>query len=188
MSVATTPTRRKSRKKGKYIETVMLSSKSVKDGLSGILNDLGRGWRRDEEEWMTRRKERGGGRSKEEKETWRRKDQQEIIIIIFLNDWLTVRFRYQIVHICIHHVRPIVTSKWIELWSPGCLDSSWSTCKYLSNDPRLFDTSFLLRHATRQKYSLNLFTPSLSLDCWVGQKQNTYCSTTLKFFYESKSF
>ena len=66
----------------------MLSSKSMKNGLLRILNDLdiagrgrkrdekeggtrrkeGRGERRDEEEGRTRRKERRGGRSDEESE------------------------------------------------------------------------------------------------------------------------
>ena len=48
--------------------SVMLSSKSMKNGLLRILNDLdsaGRGGRRDEEEGGTRRKEERGGRRDE---------------------------------------------------------------------------------------------------------------------------
>ena len=51
--------------------SVMLSSKSMKNGLLRILNDLdsaGRGKKRDEEEEMTRRKEGRGGRRDEESE------------------------------------------------------------------------------------------------------------------------
>ena len=51
---------------------VMLSSKSMKNGLLWVLRDLdsaGRGRKRDEEEGATRRKERRGGRSDEESET-----------------------------------------------------------------------------------------------------------------------
>ena len=49
--------------------SVMLSSKSMKNGLLRILNDLdsaGQRGRRDEEEGGTRRKEEGGGRRNEE--------------------------------------------------------------------------------------------------------------------------
>ena len=48
---------------------VMLSSKSMKNGLLRILNDLdraGRGGRRDEEVGGTRRKEERGGRRRKE--------------------------------------------------------------------------------------------------------------------------
>ena len=54
----------------------MLSSKSMKNGLLRILNDLdsaGRGKKRDEEEEMTRRKEERGGRRDEEEGGKRRK-------------------------------------------------------------------------------------------------------------------
>ena len=49
--------------------SVMLSSKSMKNGLLRILNDFvsaGRGKKRDEEEGGTRRKEGRGGRGDEE--------------------------------------------------------------------------------------------------------------------------
>ena len=52
--------------------SVMLSSKSMKNGLVRILNDLdsaGRGERRDKEKGGTRRKEGRGGRRDEESET-----------------------------------------------------------------------------------------------------------------------
>ena len=56
----------------------MLSSKSMKNGLLRILNDLdsaGRGGRRDKEEGGTRRKEgRGGRRDEEEGGTRRNED------------------------------------------------------------------------------------------------------------------
>ena len=55
--------------------SVMLSSKSMKNGLLWILNDLdsaGRGGRRDEEEGGTRRKEGRGGRRNEEEGGTRR--------------------------------------------------------------------------------------------------------------------
>ena len=55
--------------------SVTLSSKSMKDGILRILNDLvsaGRGRMRDEEEGGTRRKEQLGGRSDEESETMKK--------------------------------------------------------------------------------------------------------------------
>ena len=59
----------------------MLSSKSMKNGLLWILNDLdsaGRGGRRYEEEGGTRRKEgRGGGRDEEEGGTGRKEERGE---------------------------------------------------------------------------------------------------------------
>ena len=60
--------------------SVMLSSKSMKNGLLWILNDLdsaGRGGRRDEEEGGTRRKEERGGRRNEEEGGTRRKEGRE---------------------------------------------------------------------------------------------------------------
>ena len=58
--------------------SIMLLSKSMKNGLLRILNDLdsaGRGKKRDEEEEMTRRKEgRGGRRDGEEGGTRRVKE------------------------------------------------------------------------------------------------------------------
>ena len=60
--------------------SVMLSSKSMKNGLLRILNDLdsaGRGGRRDEEEGGTRRKEEQGGRRNEEEGGTRRKEGRE---------------------------------------------------------------------------------------------------------------
>ena len=51
--------------------SVMLSSKSMKNGILRILNDLdsaGLGGRRDEEDGVTRRKEGRGGRRKGRKE------------------------------------------------------------------------------------------------------------------------
>ena len=54
---------------------LMLLSKSMKNGLLRILNDLdraGRGGRRDEEEGGTRRKEERGGRRNEEEQGTRR--------------------------------------------------------------------------------------------------------------------
>ena len=56
---------------------VMLSSKSMKNGLLRILNDLdsaGRGKKRDEEEGGTRRKEGRGGKRNEEEGGLRRKE------------------------------------------------------------------------------------------------------------------
>ena len=58
---------------------VMLSSKSIKNGLLRILNDLdsaGRGGRRDEEEGGTRRKEERGGRRNKEEGGTRRKEER----------------------------------------------------------------------------------------------------------------
>ena len=55
----------------------MLSSKSMKNGLLRILNDLdsaGRGKKRDKEEGWTRRKEGQGGRRDEEQGGTRRKE------------------------------------------------------------------------------------------------------------------
>ena len=57
----------------------MLSSKSMKNGLLRILNDLdsaGRGERRDEEEGGTRWKEERGGRRNEEEGGTTRKEEQ----------------------------------------------------------------------------------------------------------------
>ena len=59
--------------------SVMLSSKSMKNGLLRILNDLdsaGRGKKRDEEEGGMRRKEGRGGRRDEEEGGTRRKEGQ----------------------------------------------------------------------------------------------------------------
>ena len=60
--------------------SVMLSSKSMKNGLLRILNDLdsaGRGGRRDEEEGGTRREEgRGGRRDEDEGGTRERRDEE----------------------------------------------------------------------------------------------------------------
>ena len=60
--------------------SVMLSSKSMKNGLLRNLNDLdsaGRGGSRDEEEGGTRRKkERGGRRNKEEGGTGRKEERE----------------------------------------------------------------------------------------------------------------
>ena len=59
--------------------SVMLSSKSMKNGLLWILNDLdsaGLGGRRDEEEGGTRRKEERGGRRNEEEGGTRRKEER----------------------------------------------------------------------------------------------------------------
>ena len=63
--------------------SVMLSSKSMKNELLRILNDLdsaGRGKKRDEEEGGTRRKEgRGGRRDREEGGTRRKKNEKVVI-------------------------------------------------------------------------------------------------------------
>ena len=63
----------------------MLSSKSMKNGLLRILNDLdsaGRGEKRDEEEGGTRRKEgRGGRKDGEEGGTKRVKKMKKLLII-----------------------------------------------------------------------------------------------------------
>ena len=64
--------------------SVMLSSKSMKNGLLGILNDLeldsaGRGKKRDEEERGTGRKEGRGGRRAGRKE-WREERKNEKVV------------------------------------------------------------------------------------------------------------